>query len=248
IVKIHDYVKDRSNDIDSQKNRVDTVAQKFDKLIDLSEVMDGKIQELNTTYDQLQNMELAARDFQEKLVELSASYDRLEQKQDVLDHVTNDVNTSFENLKELETGLKACERQLNSLPKEIKLLQTNVDKILKNGPKIAAAAEKLDDLHSLLDDADKRVKVINSAREGLGRSEARLEELNADIDAKFKLLGQITKKDLEKNPTKGETRLSPRDTENIRTLKRQGWTIAQIAKRMNRTQTEVSLALELSDD
>jgi IS30 family transposase len=58
----------------------------------------------------------------------------------------------------------------------------------------------------------------------------------------------MTKQDLEKHPEKSDSRLSPQDRENIKYLKRQGWTIPQIAKRMNRTQTEIEMVLELPDN
>jgi len=248
ICRMSEDIGGRFKDFDAQKAKVDSLGQKYDTMINLSNTMDEKISGLQTTYDQLQNMEVTARDFQEKLNAIAGSYDRLEQKQDVIDRVNKDVNTSFDNLKALEERLKACIRQTDSLPQEIKDVQSNVDEIIKSGPRIGDAVSKLSSLQALLDEADKRMDALVSARQGIGRSEARLEELKNDIESKFKLLNQMTKQDLEKHPEKSDERLSPQDRENIKYLKRQGWTIPQIAKRMNRTQTEIEMVLELPDN
>ena len=245
ICRMNDDISSRLRDFETQKDKVDTIGQKFDKMITLSGTMDEKISGLQTTYDELQNMEVAARDFQEKLTMISGSYDRLEKKQEVIDRVNKDVDASFDNLKQLEERIKSCARQTESLPQEIKDVQKNVDELLKNGPKIGDAVTKISTLHTLLDDADKRMDTINSARQGIGRSEARLQELATSIDSKFKLLHQITQQDLEKHPSKGGDLISPQERENIKSLKQQGWTIDEIAKSMKRTPAEIDLALQL---
>lgn len=243
--KMYDDINARAKEFDAQKTRVETIGQKYDKLIHLSNSMEDKINGLQTSYDALQNMEIAMRDFQERFNALAGSHDRLEQKQEVIERVNSDVDAAFDNLKMLEDRIKQCARDTESLPNEIKAVQKDVDKIIKSGPKLSDAVNKFASLQSLLDEADKRMDALTSARQGIGRSEARLEELKTDIESKFKLLNQLTKKDLEKQTTKREERLSPQDRENIKYLKKQGWTVAEIAKRMKRTQTEIEMVLEM---
>ncbi len=245
--KMYDDINGRLKEFDAQKARVDSIGQKYDKMINLSSAMDEKISGLQTSYDELQTFEVAVRDFQEKLHSLSGSYDRLEQKQTVIERVNEDVNRSFDALKTLEDKLKQCVRQTESLPQEIKDVQKDVDKLLKSGPKLAQAVTKLESLDAILTEADKRMDALTSARQGIGRSEARLEELKTDIESKFKLLNQLTKKDLEKHPAKEDKRLSPQDRDNIKQLKQQGWTVKEIARTMKRTQTEIEMVLELPE-
>ena len=245
--KMYDDINGRLKEFDVQRTRVDSIGQKYEKMVNLSGSIDEKISGLQTSYDELQNFEVAVRDFQEKLHSLTGSYDRLEQKQTIIERVNEDVNRSFDSLKTLEDKLKQCTRQTESLPKEIKDVQKDVDKLLKSGPKLAQAVAKLESLDAILDEADKRMDALTSARQGIGRSEARLEELKTDIESKFKLLNQLTKKDLEKRPAKEDKRLSPQDRDNIKQLKQQGWTVKEIARSMKRTQTEIEMVLEMPE-
>jgi DNA-binding NarL/FixJ family response regulator len=57
----------------------------------------------------------------------------------------------------------------------------------------------------------------------------------------------MTKQDLAKNPNKKSAGINPRTSEAIRQLKRQGWTIAEIAKQLELTENEVDLVLQLPE-
>lgn len=247
IKKMNGEISQKVKDVESQRNRIDNVEQKYDRLDGMSEIMNRKIEDLQSTYDKLQDMEIVARNFQEKLTELTTTYERLDQKQGTIEHVANGIDESFENLKVLEKKLDKCSQVVSTFPKEIKTVQADVEKILKSGPKISSAVKKLDDLQSLLDETEKQMNAITSSKQGLGHTEVRLEELNKNIDLKLDTLRQITKKDLEKSPAKTNTRLTPRQKEQIRELRRQKWTVAQIAERMGKTQGEVEMVLEYSD-
>ena len=210
--------------------------------------MDEKIRQLQTTSDDLQELQVTVRNFQDTLSGISLRYDRLEKKNEVIDRVSADVDKSFENLKALEERLAGCARQAGSLPAEIADIQKNVDTLMVNSTRIDDAVGKLESLQGLLDETGKRADLLKSERDGIGRSEARLQELSKDIDAKFNLLAQITKADIERNPGKPVHGIGPQDRENIKRLKRQGWTVPAIAKAMKRTETEIELMLELPDN
>jgi chromosome segregation ATPase len=247
ICKMNDDISSRVKDFETQKNKVENLGKEYDKMINLSGTIDQKVKDLQTTSDDLTQMEVAVRNFQDTLTAISGRYDRLEQKQPVVDRVMKDVDASFDNMKALEDRLKNCSRQADSLPQEIKDLQNNVDELLKNGPKIGDAVSHISSLQSVLEETDKRIETINSARQGIGRSEERLNQLSSDIDSKFKLLGQLTKQDLEKHPSKGSDHISPQERESIKALKRQGWSVSEIARSMKRTETEIELILEMPD-
>ena len=85
-------------------------------------------------------------------------------------------------------------------------------------------------------------------QEGIARTEARLQNLAREIDSKFNLLEKITKADLEKHPAKNNSGISPQDRESVKTLKRQGWTVAEIARSLNFPESAVELILEMPDD
>ena len=244
ILRIKDEVEKQTEKFEEDKNHIDSIGQKYEKLITLSSSIDDKINGLNTTYDALQNMEIHVRDFQESLATISGRYDRLEQKQEVIDRVMKDVDSSFENLKNLEDRLKVCSRQAETLPDEIRDVQRNVDELLKNSPKIGEATERLTSLQELMKEAEKRMEEINSTRQGIGRSEQRLQELSNSIDSKMKMLELLTRKDVAANPPSGNSQLTPSEREHIRSLRRQGWSVRELANRLGRTVTEIELILD----
>jgi DNA-binding NarL/FixJ family response regulator len=75
----------------------------------------------------------------------------------------------------------------------------------------------------------------------------KIDKLVQDVDNKFKVLNQITQKDLSKSPNKKSNALNPQTSDSVRQLKRQGWTIDQIAKRLDLTENEVDLILQLPE-
>ena len=236
------------DEFDGQKAKVESIGQRYEKMISLSGQIDEKIRELNSTFDGLQTMEVQVRDFQDTLSTISERYDRLEQKNVVIDRVLKDVDTSFENLKAIEDRLKACSRQAETLPKEIEDVQNNVDELLKNGPKIGDAAAKLNSLQEILNETEQRLEEINSARNGVGRIEERLTKMDKDLDGKLKLVQAMVNTDVQKNPDKNSQFISPQEREQVKNLARQGWTVAQMARALNRTQGEINLILELPSD
>ena len=248
ILRMKDEVEKQIGKFEEDQTKVDTIGQKYDRLITLSSSIDDKINGLNTTYDELQNMEIQVRDFQENLANISGRYDRLEQKQEVIDRVMKDVNTSFENLKNLEDRLKVCSSKAETLPDEIRDVQRNVDELLKNGPKIGEAAQRLSSLQDLLKDAETRMEEINSTRQGIGRSEQRLLELSKEVDSKFEQLAILTREDVAKNPPADNSHITPQQRDLVRQLRRQGWGINEIAKSLKRTPAEIELILELPNE
>ena len=75
----------------------------------------------------------------------------------------------------------------------------------------------------------------------------RLEQFGQDVDNKFKVLHDITKNEVSKSKPSQDKGIPPQMKETIKQLKREGWTIPELAKRFNRTTTEIELLLELPD-
>ena len=192
-------------------------------------------------------MEVTVRNYEDRLKEVSNQYERLEKKDEVVERIKTDVDSQFDKIKDLEKRLNDCNRQVVSLPQEIKDVQMNVDTILRNEPKISKAVEQLENLDDLITDTERRVETLNSVQNGIKKTELDLQGLSRDVNSKFKVLQQITKQDLEKNPSVRGNSISQQDNENVRLLKRQGWTIKEIAKSLNITESEVDLILQLPE-
>ncbi len=247
IMKINEEINRQLTGIEAQKSHVVTLEQQFNKMLALSNTIDERIMSLNTTKDDLQSMEVTVRNYNDRLQYVSEQYERLEKKDEVVNRIKTDVDSQFEKLKDLEQRLTNCNRQAVSLPQEIKEVQNNVDKILQNGPKITDAIGRLESLDSIIADTEKRIDALNSVQTGIKKTELDLQGLSRDVDNKFKVLNQMTKQDLAKNPNKKSAGINPRTSEAIRQLKRQGWTIAEIAKQLELTENEVDLVLQLPE-
>jgi prefoldin subunit 5 len=193
-------------------------------------------------------MEVTVRDYNDRLNEMTQQYERLEKKDELVNRVLKDTDTSFTMLKDLETRLKDCSRQITSLPQEIRDVQANVDRLLKNGPKITEATSKLEELDTLLSETRKNIDIVNSANLGIKKTEQDLQELSRGVEKKFEVLHKITKEDLSSGNTPKDKSFTPSEKETIRDLKRQGWTINELASRFKRSITEIELLLDLPED
>ena len=247
IIKINEDINRQLTNFESQKNKVINLEQQFNRLIALSSTIDERMMSLNTTQDNLQSMEVTVRNYNDRLQYVSEQYERLEKKDEVVNRIKNDVDSQFEKLKELEQRLLNCNKQAVSLPQEIKEVQTNVDRILQNGPKITDAIARLENLDSIIAETSNKIDTLNSVQTGIKKTELDLQTMSRDIDSKFKVLNQITKQDLASKPTAKSQQLTPQMNENVRQLKRAGWTISEIAKQLNLSEIEVDLILQLPE-
>ena len=57
----------------------------------------------------------------------------------------------------------------------------------------------------------------------------------------------MTQQELAKKPRAKENTINPQINETVRTLKRKGWTIAEIAENVKLTENEVDLILQLPE-
>ena len=247
IVRMNEEIERELSNVEQQKQRVTNLEQKFGQLFALSSTIDERIKTLTNTSDDIGTMEVAVRDYSDKLDIVSQQYERLEKKDEVINRVLKDVDTSFANLKNIEQRISDCERQITSLPNEIKEVQGNVDRLLQNGPKITEAASKLQNLDNAITETQKKIDEINSASSGIKKIQASLEQVNREVDNKFDILHDITKKELEKNRPAPEKGFTPKERDTIRSLKRSGWSIDELASRFHRTATEIELILELPE-
>ena len=247
IMRFHEEMERQLNSIEQQKQRVTTLEQKFGQMFALSNSIDERIKSLNTTSDDIGHMEVAVRDYTDKLNIVSEQYERLEKKDDIINRVMKDVDTSFANLKTLEQRIADCARQVTSLPQEIKDIQSDVDKLLLNGPKITEAATRLQTLDTILGETEKRMDTLKSTNDGLKKTELEQQQLRREIDNKFNTLHEMTKTQVAKNKPSMDKGISPSERETIRSLKREGWTIQEIATQFKRTTTEIELLLDLPE-
>ena len=248
INKINNDLEKHLDNFENQRIKINSIEQQLGRLLALSNTVDERTKTLTDIGDNLSSMEVTVRDYNDRLSEMTQQYERLEKKDELVNRVLKDTDTSFTMLKDLETRLKDCARQITSLPQEIRDVQTNVDRLLKNGPKITEATSKLEELDTLLSETRKNIDIVNSANLGIKKTEQDLQELSRGVEKKFEVLHKITKEDLSSGNTPKDKSFTPSEKETIRDLKRQGWTINELASRFKRSITEIELLLDLPED
>ena len=120
--------------------------------------------------------------------------------------------------------------------------------MLQNGPKITEAAAKLAELDTILSETERRIDSLQSVNTGLKKTQLDVQTLSREVNNKFDALHKITTAEVSKNQGLKDNGISPSERETIRALKREGWTVQEIASRFKRTPTEIELLLELPDD
>ena len=67
------------------------------------------------------------------------------------------------------------------------------------------------------------------------------------VNNKYDALHKLTQLEVSKNKVPQEKSLSPSERETIRALKREGWTISELASRFKRSTTEIEMLLDLPE-
>ncbi len=240
IRKLDDETITRMQRLSAEKNRIDALESDFTKLVTLSGSMDQKINDLKSTNDDLQILQLEVRHFQESLAEISGRYDRLEKKTPVLEQTMNEIDKTFENLRELEDRLAACAQETMEIPETVGNLKSDISDLVQHSRSISDIMDKLHDLDTILSSTTKQVAVVEKARDGIVKVEARLSDMIKEAKDQINLYKAV--KDGGKKSTPGAPPIAVR--ENVIRLARQGWKSEQIAQSLNVPRGEVELILD----
>jgi len=205
--------------------------------------MDQKMEELRTTNDDLQGMQIEVRKFQETLADISSRYERFEKKNEVLDQTITGVDKTFEMLKDIEKRLTSCSKETIELPEQIGDLRKGVDKLMTINPKVSEALEKVNSLENILTQTETRMEELQNSREWLARTESRLQEISKEAESNIKLFGEI-QKNANPKPRREEGAPPPKIRESVVKLAHANWRPEDIASRLGLAVSEVELILE----
>jgi DNA repair ATPase RecN len=245
---MNDEVRSVVNSLELQKSRVTTLEQDYQKLIAFSNTIAERQKALTTTSDDLQSMEVTVKNYHDQLDRINQQFELLNKKDEVIERIKQDVNNSYEHLTEIEKRITDCNRQVVSMPNEIKDVQADIDRLLKNVPKISDAIAKLDKLDDIMNTTEQRFATLTSAQNGIKTAELDLQNLRRDVDEKFGVLRKITQNDLAQKPLDSNSAITPADIDVIKKLKRAGWRNEEIAKKLNRSLSEIELTLQIHSD
>jgi DNA-binding transcriptional regulator GbsR (MarR family) len=128
--------------------------------------------------------------------------------------------------------------------REIETFHAFIESLAAENTKALDTMDKLATLDDSLALIEKRINEMQVARDWLARTETRLAELDKQAQNELRLIGSLLNRD-GKSPAAGQGAPPPRDRDNIIKLRRQGWTVDEIAASLEISKGEVELILEI---
>ena len=247
IKRLEDDVNAKMTRFLSEKRRIEAMENDFNRLLQTSQSVEEKLTQVSNSDDVLQTIQVQLRRLEDVIKETEEKYQRVERKSKTLQETNDGIDRNFKILQEGEVTAKRIEDMVSLLKIDIESIQSSVKALSTENEKARDAAEKLSTLDDSIKWLEKRITDMNTARESLGRLATELQKLEKDAQTHLKLTRSLLEREEgASRPGKaGDGAPPPRDRENIISLKRQGWTIDEIAKAMKISKGEVELILEL---
>ncbi|MCL1931815.1 MAG: hypothetical protein FWF55_08360 [Treponema sp.] len=252
IKRLEDDVNAKMTRFLSEKRRIEVMESDFNRLLQTSQSVEEKLAQVSNSDDILQTMQIQLRRLEDAIKETEEKYQRVERKSKTLQETNDGIDRNFKALQEDEESIKKLEDTLFSLKTSLEAVEKSVVTLSTENEKARDAAEKLSTLDETVKWMEKRIAEMNVARESLARLATELQNLDKDAQEQLNLTRSLLNREEGKlqgqaaGKGKGDDGAPPpRDRENIIRLKRQGWTIDEIARSLKISKGEVELILEL---
>jgi chromosome segregation ATPase len=250
IKRLEDDVNAKMTRFLSEKRRIEVMESDFNRLLQTSQSVEEKLSQVSNSDDILQNMQVQLRRLEDALKETEDKYQRVERKNKTLQETNDGIDRNFKALQEDEQTIKKLEDTIITLKTSLEAVENSVETLSADNEKARDAAEKLSTLDETVKWLEKRIAEMNVARESLSRLATELQNLDKDAQDQLNLTRSLLNIEKGKNEGRAAGKADigappPRDRENIIRLKRQGWSIDEIAQTMKISKGEVELILEL---
>ncbi|MDR0495782.1 MAG: hypothetical protein LBG95_09190 [Treponema sp.] len=250
IKRLEDDVNAKMTRFLSEKRRIEIMESDFNRLIQTSQSVEEKLTQVSNSDDTLQTMQVQIRRLEDAIKETEEKYQRVERKNKTLQETNDGIDRNFKALQEDEQSIKRLESSISALKANMEDIKDSVETLSAENEKAQDAAGKLSSLDETVKWLEKRITEMNIARESLARLATELQNLDKDAQDQLNLTRSLLNREEGKLAGRGgkaaeEGAPPPRDRENIIRLKRQGWSIDEIARSMKISKGEVELILEL---
>jgi hypothetical protein len=250
--RIEEEVNAKMTKFLSEQHRIDQMETDFNRLLEIAKSIDTKLAEVTTSDDTLQAIQVQIRKLNDALSDVEEKYQRIERKNETLDITNAGIDRNFKSLQESERMSSFINDDLRHLTGELEILQSSVESLIRDNTEAKETAEKLSLLDQSLSTIEERLENMQKVRQWLAQSETRLKSLKDEIDKQSSLLarggsgvsaggGSIPKASSSSDKS---VMLNGSQQETILKLKRQGWTVEEIANTLGISIGEVELTLE----
>ncbi|MDR2419137.1 MAG: hypothetical protein LBD79_08780 [Treponema sp.] len=251
--RIEEEVNAKMTKFLSEQHRIDQMETDFNRLLEIAKSVDTKLTEVTTSDDTLQAIQVQIRKLNDALSDAEEKYQRIERKNETLDTTNAGIDRNFKSLQDSERMAAFINDDLRRLTGELEILQSSVESLIRDNTKAKETAEKLSLLDQSLSTIEERLENMQKARQWLAQSETRLKSLKDEIDKQSSLLARgsgggisVGGGSIPKVPSGSGKSAMPDGSqqETILKLKRQGWTVEEIANTLGISIGEVELTLE----
>jgi chromosome segregation ATPase len=249
IKRLEDDVNAKMTRFLSEKHRIELMEDDFNRLLQTSQAVEEKLAQVSSSDDTLQAVQVQIRRLEDAIKETEEKYQRVERKGQILEETNNGIDRNFKALQESEAALKKAGEEIAQLAALSESIRSAIETLALENEKAKEAAEKLDTLDDSLTLIEKRIAEMEVAREWLARTETELAALDKDAQTQLRLTRSLLDREGGKITAaagkKGKGAPPPQDRDNVIRLKRQGWTVEEIANTLHLSKGEVELILEL---
>jgi DNA repair exonuclease SbcCD ATPase subunit len=228
----------------AERKRIEDLEKNFNRLVDLSQTVDGKLDSVTNHHDLLEDIQVKIRQIEEKEEEIESRYVRLEKKKSVLDNTAQGVEKNFRFLSDLEDQVKQTSSTLMGFQPQIEGISGTLELLSAKKEQAETVVDKLERLDSSLGEIEDRMEKLKTAREWLANTETRLESLGKQAQDQVNLLRTLIKAEADSGKERGAPPVDKRQT--VLKLARLGWKPKEIAQTTQISRGEVELILELA--
>jgi chromosome segregation ATPase len=244
IKRLEDDVNAKMTRFLSEKHRIEVMEADFNRLLQTSQAVEEKLAQVSSSDDTLQAMQVQIRRLDDAVKEAEEKYQRIERKNQILEETNRGIDRNFKVLQESEERARRTGEELTRMGREIESFHASIESLAAENTKALDTMDKLAVLDDSLALIEKRINEMQVARDWLARTETRLAELDKQAQTELRLIGSLLNRD-GKSPPAGKGAPPPRDRDNIIKLRRQGWTVDEIAASLEISKGEVELILEI---
>jgi chromosome segregation ATPase len=244
IKRLEDDVNAKMTRFLSEKHRIEVMETDFNRLLQTSQAVEEKLVQVSSSDDTLQAMQVQIRRLDDAIREAEEKYQRIERKNQILEETNNGIDRNFKVLQESEEMARRANEELARMGREIESFHASIESLAAENSKALDTMDKLSTLDDSLAFIEKRIDEMQVAREWLARTETRLAELDKQAQNELRLVGSLLNRD-GKSSAAEKGAPPPRDRDNIIRLRRQGWSVDELAASLGVSKGEVELILEI---
>lgn len=246
---LNDDIQSKFAKVLSEKQKIDTMDERINKIISLSDSVNLKLDEISTTHDTLQDYQVRLRQIEDLQDSIDKRFTRLEKKNTLIDTTTEGVDKNFQILGTIEKAINTVKIELKPIFASLNDVKEQHASFAAEQEKIKSVVDKLVTLDSTISELDSRIESMNKAREWVAGTESRIDSIGKKAREQVQLFGKLMEKDGRPGERARKQAAGSPDMEvreMVLRLAHEGWKSEEIARTTKLSQGEVELILELS--